>query len=240
MRPDGPGGGQHHQASARLAAGSGDAVRRSDAVSRTTRAGAAPGSPRKVYKVGFLRHWGSEPTSGTKLLPVDVSAYDPLLGKTYMEIGAEGRAMHKCQGMGQLLPLPGTFAIRYQLIATTLSGGIDRTETGADRWPRFDGAGPCGLRRLDTAVAVDRRSRRDRWCSHNSHERTGYEWTGRQHSGARSRPRRSARARVVAQRNGRRRQERAVTRSACVWRRRSGSSTRRSCLRRDCDRDVVG
>jgi len=128
MRPDGPGGGQHHQASARLAAEaatlSGDPAQYPEQLAQ----GLHAWQPRKVYKVGFYGFGDPEPPPGTKLLSVDVSAYDPLLGKTYMEIGAEGRAMHKCQGMGQLLPLPGTFAIRYQLIATTLSGGVDRSE----------------------------------------------------------------------------------------------------------------
>ena len=33
--------------------------------------------------------------------------YDPLLGRTCNEIAGEARSMHKCQGMSQLLPLPG-------------------------------------------------------------------------------------------------------------------------------------
>ena len=129
MRPDGPGGGQHHQASARLAAEaatlSGDPSQYPEQLAQ----GLHPWQPRKVYKVGFYGFGDPEPPPGTKLLPVDVSVYDPLLGRTYMEIGAEGRSMHKCQGMGQLLPLPGTFAMRYQLIATTLAGGLDRADT---------------------------------------------------------------------------------------------------------------
>jgi LmbE family N-acetylglucosaminyl deacetylase len=129
MRPDGPGGGQHHQASARLAAEaaalSGDPAQYPEQIAE----GLHAWQPRKVYKVAFYGFGDPEPPAGTKLLPVDVSVYDPLLGNTYQEIGAKGRSMHKCQGMGQLLPLPGTFAMRYQLIATTLSGGLDRSET---------------------------------------------------------------------------------------------------------------
>ena len=39
---------------------------------------------------------------------VNSAVYDPLLGKTYSDIGTEARSMHKCQGMAQLLALPGT------------------------------------------------------------------------------------------------------------------------------------
>ena len=78
-----------------------------------------------------------------------------------MEIGAEGRSMHKCQGMGQLLPLPGTFAMRYQLIATTLAGGTrsrpsSRSTDGLD----LTVPGLAGFAGAVPAVASDgRRSR---------------------------------------------------------------------------------
>ena len=42
-----------------------------------------------------------------KLTPVNTAAYDPLLGRTYAEIGSDARSNHKCQGMGGLPPLPG-------------------------------------------------------------------------------------------------------------------------------------
>ena len=38
---------------------------------------------------------------------VDMSAYDPLLGRTYQDIGTDARSNHKCQGMGGLPALPG-------------------------------------------------------------------------------------------------------------------------------------
>ena len=41
---------------------------------------------------------------------IDLAVYDPLLGRTYSEIGTEARSMHKCQGMAQLLALAGPFA----------------------------------------------------------------------------------------------------------------------------------
>ena len=73
--------------------------------------------------------------------------YDPLLGRTFNEVGAEARSMHKCQGMSQLLPLPASEARKgscgprgYRLHDTVLLGGVDRE----DRDP-FDG--------VDTSLA---------------------------------------------------------------------------------------
>ena len=39
-------------------------------------------------------------TPAVKLTPVNTAGYDPLLGRTYAEIGTDARASHKCQGMG--------------------------------------------------------------------------------------------------------------------------------------------
>jgi LmbE family N-acetylglucosaminyl deacetylase len=129
MRPDGQGGGQHHQASARLGLeafrAAGDPSRYPDQIAHGLRAW----QPRKIYRVGRYGFPGEPPADpGMKLVPVDIEVYDPLLGKTYAEIGSEARAMHKCQGFGQLLALPGPFAIRYVLADTTIAGGMEKTE----------------------------------------------------------------------------------------------------------------
>ena len=42
-----------------------------------------------------------------KLTPANTNAYDPLLGRTYAEIGTDARSNHKCQGTGGLPALPG-------------------------------------------------------------------------------------------------------------------------------------
>ena len=66
--------------------------------------------------------------------------FDPILGRTYNELGGEARSMHKCQGMSQLLPLPaptggggpfggGPGGVRaYRLRDTVLDGGVARSE----------------------------------------------------------------------------------------------------------------
>ena len=61
-------------------------------------------------------------------MTVDLAAYDPLLGKTYAEIGTEARSMHKCQGMAQLLSLPGPSASTYQLVESSIPGQMQRDE----------------------------------------------------------------------------------------------------------------
>ena len=65
---------------------------------------------------------------------MNLSVYDPLLGKTYAEIGTEARSMHKCQGMAQLLALPGPSASTYQLAESTIPGQMQKDETSL-----FDG-----------------------------------------------------------------------------------------------------
>jgi len=73
---------------------------------------------------------------GVKLATVNMAAYDPLLGRTYAEIGTDARSNHKCQGMGGMPPLPGLGGGRggrgpgaYQLMETSLSGQMGKDET---------------------------------------------------------------------------------------------------------------
>jgi len=81
------------------------------------------------------------PPPGVKLATVNTAAYDPLLGRTYAEIGNDARSNHKCQGTSGLPALPGVPAGRggrggfgYQLMETTISGQKDKDETSL-----FDG-----------------------------------------------------------------------------------------------------
>ena len=73
--------------------------------------GLRPWQPKKFYFAG--RFGGPAATAGRRPASragVNLAVYDPLLGKTYAEIGTEARSMHKCQGMAQLLALPGPSA----------------------------------------------------------------------------------------------------------------------------------
>ncbi|HXE64047.1 MAG TPA: PIG-L family deacetylase, partial [Bryobacteraceae bacterium] len=75
---------------------------------------------------------------GPPLTPVNTQAFDPLLGRTYSEIGSDARSYHKCQGIGGLPPLPGVAGGRgggfgggggYVLTASTIPGQVGRKET---------------------------------------------------------------------------------------------------------------
>lgn len=62
--------------------------------------------------------------------------YDPLLGRTYTEIGSDARNSHKCQGMTGLPPIPGVAGGRggpniggYQLMQSTIPGLVGKDET---------------------------------------------------------------------------------------------------------------
>ncbi len=121
LMPTGNGGGQHHQASAVITHDavklSGDATKFPDQIKDGLRAW----QPKKFYYLTGFGFPGEQMPSGP-LARINLAVYDPLLGKTYAEIGTEARSMHKCQGMAQLLSLPGPATTTYQLSETTLPG----------------------------------------------------------------------------------------------------------------------
>src|SRR5439155_26082809 len=87
--------------------------------------------PRKFYFAagGFGGGGGNQQAPApARVCRVDLALYDALLGKTYSEIGAEARSMHKCQGTAQLLALPGPSAGTFQLAESTIPGAMDRDE----------------------------------------------------------------------------------------------------------------
>ncbi|MBP1635726.1 MAG: LmbE family protein [Acidobacteria bacterium] len=135
MRPDGEGGGQHHQAQARI---TGEAFRQAADPStfpEQIKEGLRPWQARKLYYTGSYGFRGEPPPpAGVTLLPVVTDRYDPALGATYNEVGGEARSYHKCQGMGQLLPLPGSQPARYRLADSALPGGVGRADASL-----FDG-----------------------------------------------------------------------------------------------------
>jgi LmbE family N-acetylglucosaminyl deacetylase len=105
-------------------------------------AGAAPAAPTPQAAPAAQ---AAPPAPRVKLAPANTNAYDPLLGRTYAEIGADARSNHKCQGTGGLPALPGFNNGRgggggpgggggYQLIDSTIPGQKDKTETSL-----FDG-----------------------------------------------------------------------------------------------------
>ena len=144
MNPDGELGGAHHQAQARI---TGEAFRLAadpKAFPEQLKEGLRPWQAAKLYyQAGYgLRTDPRTGPDGRPLLAVNTEVYDPLPGQTYSEIGMEARSYHKCQGMAQLLFLPGTMgAPTYRLGDTTLAGGVQRADAGI-----FDG--------VDTSLAA--------------------------------------------------------------------------------------
>ncbi len=132
MSPDGDGGGQHHQASAVLAReaylAAGDPTRFPEQVAE----GLRPWQAKKFYfraGFGFGGRGGRRPSSdGPRMTTVEVGEFDPLLGRTYAEIGSHARSMHKCQGMSPLVRLPGPASSRYRLAETIIPGQADIPE----------------------------------------------------------------------------------------------------------------
>src|SRR5438874_8314212 len=112
IRPDvivtlpltGNAGGQHHMASANITRDAyklaGDPTKFPEQI----KDGLRPWQPKKLYHSAGFGFPGEPPVQG-RVARINASVYDPLLGKTYFDIGAEARSMHKCQGMAQLLTL---------------------------------------------------------------------------------------------------------------------------------------
>jgi LmbE family N-acetylglucosaminyl deacetylase len=153
MNPAGTAGGLHHEASGILSREAFKAAADPLRFPEQIREGLRPWQPRKFYYPyggpgGGGRGRGAAPAAGPLPLGaltsavVDVSGFDTLLGRTYAEIGAEERSMHKCQAIAQLLVVPGAGAAaqRYLLMdtfagsaageETSLFDGIDTTLPG--------------------------------------------------------------------------------------------------------------
>lgn len=93
---DGSGGHGHHTASAILAeeafTAAADPARFPEQIAR----GARPWQAKRIV----WNSWRPDTTRGAKMLRLDLGRYSALLGRSYTEIAAEGRSMHKSQGFG--------------------------------------------------------------------------------------------------------------------------------------------
>jgi LmbE family N-acetylglucosaminyl deacetylase len=95
----GEGGHGHHTASAILAGeafdAAGDPARFPEQLKYVE-----VWKPKRLLWNSFNFRPGEKPKDADKLVSVDVGEYNPLLGKSYTEIAAESRTMHKSQGQG--------------------------------------------------------------------------------------------------------------------------------------------
>src|SRR5512143_842260 len=138
LPPEGTGGGQHHQAVGRLAV---EAFRAAADPSRfpdQLQKGLRPWQARKIYQ-GWVG--GIESESGS--VPVPTGVYDPVLGMTWRQLGSRARAMHRCQGTGQLVADPGPSESRFRLLdsepkvsaaETDILDGVDASLAGLARF----------------------------------------------------------------------------------------------------------
>ncbi len=135
------GGGQHHQASSHITAeafrAAGDATRFPAQIA----AGLRPWQASKFYYTGGFGP-AVDKVDPASVCRVDGNQFDPLLGRTYNELGSEARSLHMCQGMPQLYSLPGPQPRAYVLQDTSLP--TPKAEQNADIFAGID----TGLRSL--------------------------------------------------------------------------------------------
>ncbi|HWK10858.1 MAG TPA: PIG-L family deacetylase, partial [Vicinamibacterales bacterium] len=172
VRPDviagflcgGEGGGQHHQASAKLTLEAFRAAADPAKYPEQIAEGLRPWQALRIFCTDVTAFTPNPPPPGPDMLKVDVSGFDPVLGRTYAELGLEARSMHKCQGTSQLLLLPGQSQNRtYKLWDSTLDArgvapkalfaGIDTSLHGLLRFTNQTAPPEIGSR-LD-AIASD-------------------------------------------------------------------------------------
>lgn len=73
-----------------------------------TRQGLPPWKAARLY----LRNRGKDPPGS---FSIDTGAYDPWLGASFRQIGAQGYSHHRSQGMGRAHALPGSHPVRLRL-----------------------------------------------------------------------------------------------------------------------------
>jgi LmbE family N-acetylglucosaminyl deacetylase len=144
MNPTGTAGGLHHQASGILSREAFRAAADPSRYPEQIREGLRPWQARKYYYPlggpGGGRGQGAAPAGGPlplgalKAAAFDVSGFDPLLGRTYTEVGSEERSMHKSQAMAQLLALPEAPSMQRYLLMDSVSAGSPGGESSL-----FDG-----------------------------------------------------------------------------------------------------
>ncbi len=138
---EGEGGGQHHQAVGRLAREAFRAAADPARFPEQLREGLRPWQARKIYQGGV---GGSGEVPGTPVR-VPTGVYDPVLGMTWQQLGSRARAMHRCQGAGQLAADPGPAEGVFSLLdaepavaapESDVLDGLDTTLAGlAGPWP---------------------------------------------------------------------------------------------------------
>jgi LmbE family N-acetylglucosaminyl deacetylase len=114
------GGGQHHQASSAITAEAFRLAADPTKFPAQIAAGLRPWQASKFYYTGSF-FGPPDKVPAEKVCRVDGNHFDPLIGRTYNELGSEARSMHMCQGMPQLYSLPGPQPRAYVLQDSVLT-----------------------------------------------------------------------------------------------------------------------
>ncbi|MET0553582.1 MAG: PIG-L family deacetylase [Vicinamibacteria bacterium] len=134
-----PGGGQHHQAVARLAKEAFRAAADPQRFPDQIAAGLSPWQARAIYRGGT--GGGDDPKDPAPAISVATGVFDPLLGATWSEVGGLARRAHRSQNMGAGPGRPDQPPFRYVLLdsepalaaPTELLSGVDRGFEGLER-----------------------------------------------------------------------------------------------------------
>jgi LmbE family N-acetylglucosaminyl deacetylase len=142
LSPTGEGGGQHHQTSAILTREAFRAAADPNRFPEQISEGLRPWQPLKLYS----RTREPEATEDVHRVEIDTGVYDPILGRSYYQVGTEARSSHKCQGMAQLRALPGSRHSMWKLEDSVIDVAAEERDlfegipTGLDRLEQLSGA----------------------------------------------------------------------------------------------------
>lgn len=98
----------HHQACGLLAREAFEISGEPDRFPELTRQGLPPWKAARLY----LRNRGKDPPGS---FSIDTGAYDPWLGASFRQVGAQGYSHHRSQGMGRAHALPGSHVVKLRL-----------------------------------------------------------------------------------------------------------------------------
>ncbi len=116
----GKGGGQHHQASALLTEEAFRAAADPSRFPEQLERGLRPWQVKKLYE---RQRWSDREEDQEEIenaLPMHTGVFDPLFGRTWAQIGFESRSLHRCQGMGQIVPWPQPYTTLWKLVDSAL------------------------------------------------------------------------------------------------------------------------
>ena len=146
LPPAGTGGGQHHQAAGRLAHEAFDAAGDPDRFPEHAELGLMPWRPLRLLVGGV---GGGSAAGEARTVRIETAVWDPLLGRTYADLGQEARSAHRCQGMGQVRGGPTGFP---SVLAET-RGAQDGAALGPEGADGLFAGIPTGVERLGDFVA---------------------------------------------------------------------------------------